>query len=124
MLVNHGNPVIHVHCNYDMFLSDVTIGFQPTNYSVNEIEGSVTLTAVVLAGELDRNITINFMTMSGTAIGITTLSLPVSLPPSSPPHFSLLVTVLYITLFLQMVTTLQVVEYDHSRSPQHSSLWM
>ncbi len=65
------------------------IGFDPTDYSVYEFEGTVTLTVVVLDGELDRSITINFMTMSGTAIGITTLSLSLFSSLSLPPSLSL-----------------------------------
>lgn len=49
--------------------TDVTIGFDPDMYSVNEGDGSVTLFVSVLSGELDREVLIVFTTQDGTAIG-------------------------------------------------------
>ena len=45
----------------------VTIGFDPTEYFVNETDGSVSLTVRVLAGQLARTVSVDFYTQDGTA---------------------------------------------------------
>ena len=45
----------------------MTIGFDPDQYSVNEDDGSVSLTVRVLAGELARAVSVNFFTVDGSA---------------------------------------------------------
>lgn len=45
----------------------VTVGFNQVNYTVNEEDGSVTLSVALLSGILERNITVPFFTSSGTA---------------------------------------------------------
>ena len=45
----------------------VTIGFNRTNYSVNEADGSVALTVQILDGILDRTAVVNFFTTDGSA---------------------------------------------------------
>ena len=49
------------------FLSDVTIGFDPAEYAVNETDGSVSLIVRVLAGQLARTVSVDFLTQDGTA---------------------------------------------------------
>ena len=50
-----------------LFITDVTIGFLPVDYSVNEADGTVTLTVRVLAGQLARPVEVDFTTQDGTA---------------------------------------------------------
>ena len=50
-----------------LFITDVTIGFLPDDYSVNEADGTVTLTVRVLAGQLARPVEVDFTTQDGTA---------------------------------------------------------
>ena len=50
-----------------MFVSDVTIGFRPVQYTVNENAGTVTLFVHVLDGELARAVEVDFITEDGTA---------------------------------------------------------
>ena len=50
-----------------LFVTDVTIGFLPDDYSVNEADGTVTLTVRVLAGQLARPVEVDFTTRDGTA---------------------------------------------------------
>lgn len=61
---------------FGLHLADVTIGFQQVVYSVYEFEGSVTLTVVLIFGELDRSVQINFSVTSGTAVGMFPFSFP------------------------------------------------
>ena len=59
-----------VNINYNIFFfysADVTIGFLPVDYTVNENEGSVTLSVQLLNGELARNIKVEFSTRDSTA---------------------------------------------------------
>ena len=45
----------------------MTIGFLPVNYTVNENEGSVTLSVQLLNGELARDVEVELSTGDGTA---------------------------------------------------------
>jgi hypothetical protein len=49
------------------FLPDVTIGFYPAEYFVNETDGSISFTVQVLAGQLTRTVSVEFFTQNGTA---------------------------------------------------------
>ena len=46
---------------------DVTIGFDPTEYFVDEAAGSVSLTIRVLAGQLARTVSVDFFTQDESA---------------------------------------------------------
>lgn len=46
---------------------EVTIGFQPEEYTVAENDGAVTLFVVLLAGSLERNVSVDLQTIPGTA---------------------------------------------------------
>ena len=48
-------------------LTGAVVGFQPVDYEVNENEGSVTLTVLLLDGVLEREVTVFFETSPGTA---------------------------------------------------------
>ena len=54
-------------CHY---FPDVTIGFEPAAYTVNEDDGTVTLFVRVLDGELARPVTVGFNTEDGTATSV------------------------------------------------------
>ncbi len=45
----------------------VTVGFAPQNYTVSEEGGSVNLVVMLLQGTLERDISVPFLTSSGTA---------------------------------------------------------
>ena len=45
----------------------VTVGFQPVNYTFNEVDGFAVLTVVLLQGALERDVTVQFSTTPGTA---------------------------------------------------------
>jgi len=45
----------------------VTVGFDPVTYFVNEVDGFAELSVVLLEGELERDITVQFSTSSGSA---------------------------------------------------------
>ena len=47
--------------------ADVTVGFDPELYRVNEADGSATLTVRLLNGILEREVTVLFETSPGTA---------------------------------------------------------
>ena len=49
------------------YSADVTIGFLPVDYTVNENEGSVTLIVQLLNGELARNVEVELSTGDSTA---------------------------------------------------------
>lgn len=49
----------------------VTIGFEPTEYSVDEEARVVTFVVKVLAGSLMRSVEVEFSTSDGNAIGRT-----------------------------------------------------
>ena len=49
--------------------SAVTIGFNPTTYSVSEDVGSVTVAVSLLSGILARDVIVSLHTMNNTAIG-------------------------------------------------------
>ena len=51
-------------------LSEVVIGYDPTDYSVDESAGSLTLTARVLQGELRRSVSVLASTRPGSAAGL------------------------------------------------------
>ena len=60
--------------------TDVTIGFNPEVYSVDEATGIVSLTVRVLAGQLARSVDVDYTTLDGTAISTaSTLVLPIIL---------------------------------------------
>lgn len=46
---------------------EVTIGFQPEEYTVAENDGAITLFVVLLAGSLQRNVSVDLQTIPGTA---------------------------------------------------------
>jgi hypothetical protein len=48
-------------------LAGVTIGFNPENYSVNEVDGEVVLNVAVLSGTLERPVTVTLSTRPGEA---------------------------------------------------------
>ena len=50
-------------------LTEVTIGFNPTTYSVSEDVGSVNVAVSLLSGILARNVTVSLRTRDGTAVG-------------------------------------------------------
>ena len=54
-------------CIFFFFTIAVTIGFRPQNYTVNEEDGSVTFTILLISGTLERDVTVPFFTSSGTA---------------------------------------------------------
>ena len=62
----------------------VTIGFDPDQYSVNEDDGSVSLTVRVLAGELARAVSVNFFTVDGSATSTPPAADFVSIAEASP----------------------------------------
>ena len=47
--------------------ADVTIGFEPAEYVVNEVDGQVELIVVLRNGTLEREVTVLFETNPGTA---------------------------------------------------------
>lgn len=49
-------------------------GFDPLTYSVDESDGTVTLTVELQIGNLDRDVELDLTASDGTAIGITTHS--------------------------------------------------
>ncbi len=53
--------------NVFIFCSEVTVGFNPETYIVNEADGSVTLNVEVLEGTLERSVTVLFDTSPGSA---------------------------------------------------------
>ena len=58
------HPYTHIH----IFPSiEVTIGFQPEEYTVAENDGAITLFVVLLAGSLQRNVSVDLQTIPGTA---------------------------------------------------------
>ena len=46
------------------------IGFERTEYTVNEEDGSVTLVVLLREGELESDVEINFATEDGTATSL------------------------------------------------------
>ena len=42
--------------------TDITVGFDPTNYEVNEADGTAVLSVVLLNGTLERDVTVLFET--------------------------------------------------------------
>ena len=50
-----------------MHFVEVTVGFNPEDYSVREIDGEVILIIELLDGVLERNVTVEFETRSVTA---------------------------------------------------------
>ena len=51
-----------------IFHIEVTFGFEPVHYSVNEDAGTVTLFVVLLDGSLEREVNLQFSTVEGTAV--------------------------------------------------------
>ncbi len=45
----------------------MTIGFRPQNYTVNEVDGTVRLSVILIRGTLERSVSVLFATSSGTA---------------------------------------------------------
>ncbi len=64
-------PLIRYNGCALLLLTVVTIGFQPADYTLFEFEGTATLTAMLFSGELDRNLSVDFATIPGTAAGTT-----------------------------------------------------
>ena len=54
-------------CTAHFLSTDVQIGFEETEYSVSEEDGSVTLFLRVLSGELTSDVEIGFSTDDGSA---------------------------------------------------------
>ncbi len=61
----------------------MTIGFDPDVYSVNEEDGTVSLTIRVLAGQLARTVSVNFFTQDGTATSTAPIDF-IAVPPAIP----------------------------------------
>ena len=55
---------------YFITFSGITVGFAPDSYAVNETDGTVTLTVMILGGTLDRSAIVNFFTTDGTATSV------------------------------------------------------
>ena len=53
-----------------IFHTVVVIGFQPDQYTVDEGADSVNFTVVVIDGELDFDVVVEFFTKDGSAQGI------------------------------------------------------
>ena len=51
-----------------VYISDVTVGFQQMSYVVREEDGFVTA-CVLLSGNTQREVSVNFTTLSGSAQG-------------------------------------------------------
>ena len=54
---------------YLVCLAEVTIGFNPTTYSVTEDVGSVSVAVSLLSGILGRDVIVSLRTINGTAVG-------------------------------------------------------
>ena len=52
-----------------LFPTEAQIGFDPDSYTVNEEDGSVTLTVRVIKGSLAREVQVGFMTENDEALG-------------------------------------------------------
>ena len=52
-----------------LFLAEVTIGFNPTTYSVTEDVGSVSVVVSLLSGILGRDVIVSLQTINGLAVG-------------------------------------------------------
>ena len=71
-------PFKNVHCTvlgaYSAYLTFfhtvVVIGFQPDQYTVDEGAGSVNFTVLVIDGELDFDVVVEFFTEDGSAQGM------------------------------------------------------
>ena len=63
-----------------MNVAEVVVGFDPTEYEVDEDDGSVTLTVRLISGVLERNVTVFFQTGSGTATSAGTSNLIITIP--------------------------------------------
>ena len=64
------------------------VTFDPTDYTVNENAGTVTL-MVRKIGQSAIPVMVNITTSSGSAVGMYTIELPyASSSPPSPPHFT------------------------------------
>ena len=50
-------------------LTDVVIGFQTTQYTVNVLSNDITVSVLVLSGELSRDVSVTFETFDSSAIG-------------------------------------------------------
>ena len=62
------HPYTPTFTQYISFPSiEVTIGFQPEEYTVAESDGAITLFVVLLAGSLERNVSVDLQTIPGTA---------------------------------------------------------
>ena len=48
-------------------IAEITVGFNPVDYTVNEADGEVLLNVEVLSGTLERSVEIFFGTSPGTA---------------------------------------------------------
>ena len=57
------------HYPYLSCLAEVTIGFNPTTYSVSEDVGSVSVAVSLLSGILARDVIVCLRTMNGMAVG-------------------------------------------------------
>ena len=63
-----------------MNVVEVVVGFDPTEYEVDEDDGSVTLTVRLISGVLERNVTVFFQTGPGTATSTGTSNLIITIP--------------------------------------------
>ena len=54
---------------FTFFHIGVRFGFGPVQYTVNEGTGSVTLYVVLLQGILETEVSLQFLTLAGTAMG-------------------------------------------------------
>ena len=66
-----GLGIIRTHTSKLCFIADITIGFDPATYEVNENGGTVTLTVKVLTGTISegRDILIRVNTVGDSALG-------------------------------------------------------
>ena len=66
--------------------TEVVIGFVPSSYTVREDEGTVTLTVRVIRGRLDSDITVEFNTSPGTAVGESHVVVKTCLSQTTASH--------------------------------------
>ena len=62
-----------------MNVVEVVVGFDPTEYEVDEDDGSVTLTVHLISGVLERNVTVFFQTGPGNATSAGTSNLIITI---------------------------------------------
>ena len=92
------------------------VTFDPTDYTVNENDGTVTL-MVRKIGQSAIPVMVNITTSSGSGVGTYIIELPyASSSPPSPPHFTSL------TLPFHLPPPLSPILFCHLLPPPHSHL--